>query len=134
MEIITIIDEFGRELEVDKDTQKVYLFDNKKKTITYSAQIVKNGKATQFWTKYQAEGIVDDVEVKIKSYGNPVILRYAAAIGFNSAKNDSDNKIWNKVVQYVKEHPKEFFTKEGNWRKHISVDAKKEMIEFKEVH
>lgn len=131
MKTQTVTDVYDREVEIAVNTKKVYLFNNKIKEITYSAQIVENGELTQFWTDFKEEGVVTDIETKIKAYGNVVAFLYAQKVGFDSETNDPDKKIWKEVVKYVEENQSEFFTKAGDWKKRICANPKKGIIEIK---
>lgn len=126
-----VTDIYGKDVEIAFDTKKVYLFNNKLKEITYSAQVVENGELTQFWTDFKEEGIVTDIETKIKTFGNVVAYSYAVAVDFDSDSNDPDKMIWKEVVEYVEKNQSEFFTKTGDWKKQISANAQKGIIEIK---
>lgn len=114
-----IIDEFGQSYTIDETTKKLYLYSNKRKSATYSAEIVKDGKNSGFWTNYKSEEIVTDFFAKLKTFCSPVIMDYAKMVEYNATKRDPDNILWNVVVKYVKEHESDFFDKYGDFKKNV---------------
>lgn len=127
-----VTDIYGMKVEIAIDTKKVYTFNNKAKVINYTAQTVKDGKIENNWIEFKEEGVVTDLETKINSYGNIAALTYALAVSYDKTKNDPENKIWDRFVQYVKENQEEFFTKTGDWKKRISVNTRNNIVELKE--
>ena len=121
MKIKIIIDEFGRELEIDEETRKLYSFSNKDRKVVYNAEIVEKGEHTGFFTNYTQYGTVDDLSEKLKTWNNKILLTYAKMVGFKSSENDPDNVIYNKLVDMVKANEDKFFTKEGDFRKKFLV-------------
>lgn len=130
MKTIKVTDVYGREVVVNTENQTITDFNNKNNEITYNAQIVEDGKMTSFWTDYKVAGKVDDIELKLRASSNIVRPIYAALVEFDAKKNDPDGKIWSKVVEYVKENQGEFFTKNGDWKKRVVVDAKNQIIDI----
>lgn len=116
-----IIDEFDRELYIDEDTQKLYSFCNKDKKIVYNAEIIENGVHTGFWTNYIEDGIVSDLEQKLKKWNNTLLYVYAKAVNFKSSEVDPDRVVWNKFVSFVKEHEGDFFDKYGDFKKKFVI-------------
>ena len=130
MEIIFVEDIYGRKVNVDKSTQKLYDFDNISKKITYSAEIIENEERTGFWTDYEIYGTIDDTEEKLKTWNNHLKHLYSKSVGYKASENDPDKKIWNRLVDFVKANEEKFFTKSGDFRKHYKVTDKeiKELI------
>lgn len=124
-----VVNIYGQEVEILVDSKKVYDFNNKKKEVTYNAKSVKNGEVTQFWETYIEEGVVTDLETKVKAFGNPFALLYAVAVDFNRSKNDPDDEIWNAMFSRLQANEKHFFTKEGDWKQRISADKQGLIIE-----
>lgn len=122
MKIKNIVDEFNRELQIDEETKKLYSYSNKNRVITYSAEIIENGKPTGFWTNYEVAGTVDSIEERLKIWNNKLLLLYASSVKFNSSKNDPNKEKYNKIVEFVKANPEKFFTKTGDFRKKFLVN------------
>lgn len=116
-----IVDEFDRELYIDDTTQKLHSFSNRDKKIIYNAEIVENGIHTGFWTNYTEDGIVSDLEQKLKKWNNTLLYIYAKAVGFKSSETDPDKAVWNKFVSFVKEHEEDFFDKHGDFKKKFVI-------------
>jgi hypothetical protein len=108
----------GEEVTIDESTKKLYNFNNKTKTITYIAQRVDDG---MFWVCYTQKGTINDIEMKLRSWNNLILLAYARLVGFKASENDPDKKIWRAVVEYVKENEEKFFTKTGDFRKSVKI-------------
>jgi hypothetical protein len=108
----------GEEVIVDESTKKLYDFNNKTKTITYIAQRADNG---MFWTCYTEKGIVRDIELKLRTWNNLISLAYAHFVDFKASKNDPDRKVWEAVVEHVKENEKKYFTKTGDFRRFAKI-------------
>lgn len=125
-----VVDEFGREVEIEESTRKLYSYNNKKREITYSAQIVENGELTGFWTNYKENGTVDSIEERLKTWNNKILLLYASSVGFKATENDPNKEKYNKIVEYVKVNADKFFTKTGDFRKKflVSDEEIKELI------
>ncbi|MCW6663971.1 hypothetical protein NHG23_08750 [Aerococcaceae bacterium NML190073] len=117
----TVVNVYGETFTVDLDTKKVHSFSNKDNKVTYNAEIVEDGKPTGFFTDYVEDGQVTDLETKIRTFGNPIALIYAQAVDFDQTKNDSDRKIWNKLLEDVKENEDKIFTKHGDFKQRIIV-------------
>lgn len=116
-----VIDEFGREVEIEESTRKLYSYNNKKNEITYNAQIVENGELTGFWTNYTEHGTVDSIEERLKTWNNKILLLYASSVGFKATENDPNKEKYNKILEYVKVNADKFFTKTGDFRKKFLV-------------
>lgn len=116
-----VIDEFGREIEIEESTKKLYSYNNKKNEITYNAQIVEGGELTGFWTNYTENGTVEKIEERLKTWNNKILLLYAASVGFKATENDPNKEKYNKIVEYVKANSDKFFTKTGDFRKKFLV-------------
>ena len=114
-----IVDEFDRELYIDDTTQKLHSFSNRDKKIIYNAEIVENGIHTGFWTNYTEDGIVSDLEQKLKKWNNTLLYVYAKAVGFKSSETDPDKAVWNKFVSFVKEHEEDFFDKHVTLKRNL---------------
>lgn len=116
-----VIDGFGRELEIDEETRKLYSFSNKDRKVVYNAEIVENGKHTGFFTNYTESGTVDDLSEKLKTWNNKILLLYASMVGFKASENDPDKVIYNKIVEVVNANEDKFFTKKGDFRKKFLI-------------
>jgi hypothetical protein len=117
----SVIDEFGKETVVDDQNRRLYTYNNSKKEIVYNAEVMENGKGTGFYVNYIEKGTVSDIEEKLKTWNNRLLLLYAATVGFKASENDPDKKIYNKLIQYVKENEDKFFTKGGDFRKKFLI-------------
>lgn len=122
MKVKEIVDVYGRKLTINEDTQKVYVFNNKNKKITYNANIIEDGKVTKFWTEYVEEGVVEDIETKMNTFGNVIKATYAKHVGYDSEKNDPEKTIWKKYIKEVEENPTKYFTKDGDWKQRITLN------------
>lgn len=125
-----IVDVYGRELNVNEETQKLYNFCNKKRRITYSAEIMENGIGTGSWTEYEEKGNVNNIEDKLQTWNNSIKFAYSISVCFKASENDPDKKIWNKFVEYTKKHKDEIFTKHGDFKKRYSINSEKIVKEF----
>ncbi len=108
----------GEEVIVNESTRKLYDFNNKTKTITYSAQRLDDG---MFWVCYTERGTINDIELKLRTWNNLVLLAYARFVGFKASENDPDKKIWRAVVEHVKENKEKYFTKTGDFRRFVKI-------------
>lgn len=109
---------------VDDNKRVMTDFDNAKQLIYYSAP--ESNSETEHWVNYNENGIINNVEEKLLTYNNIIRINYASAVNFAASKNDPERKIWNKFVEYTKNHQDELFDKDGNWRTDatIGIDAK----------
>lgn len=118
-----MVDTYGVTRYFAEGTRKIYNFNNSKKKITYNAMcltILDDSKVENpFYSDYIEEGTVDNIEDKLEAWNNPVRLMYALWVNFNQTRNDPDKKLWNKVIEYIKNHEEEFFTKKGDWKQRI---------------
>lgn len=87
----------------------------------YNAEIIENGVHTRFWTNYIEDGIVSDLEQKLKKWNNTLLYVYAKAVNFKSSEVDPDRVVWNKLVSFVKEHEGDFFDKYGDFKKKFLI-------------
>ena len=124
MNIESVKDVYGRNLEIDAETRKLYSFSNKDEKIVYNAEIVENGKKTGFYTDYAVSGKVESIEEKLKQWNNALLYCYASAVNFRASENDPDKEIYSKFVKFVKENEDAFFTKTGDFRKKFLIDEK----------
>lgn len=124
MKVKSVVDCYGRSLEVDEESKKLHSYDNEKKKITYTAEIIENGQRSGFWTDYEETGTVDSIRDRLKTWNNAIRLGYASAVGFNASENDPDRKKWEEVVEYVEANQDKFFKKSGNFRKNCLIDPK----------
>lgn len=125
MKIKNIVDEFNRELQIDEETRKLYSYSNKNRVITYSAEIIENGKPTGFWTNYKVAGTVDSIDERLTVWNNKIMLLYASSVDFNASKNDAEKVKYNQIVNFVTENQEKFFTKKGDFRKRFLICEKK---------
>ena len=114
MMIRKITDEFGRNVEVDESTRKLYSYNNKKSQATYCAEIVENGKHTGFYTNYVVSEKITDVEARLNVWNSLIKEKYAEVVNYTASKDDPDKKIWKSVVQYVSDHQDEIFDENGD--------------------
>jgi hypothetical protein len=108
----------GEEVFIDESTRKLYDFNNKRKEVTYSAQRLDDG---MFWTCYTQKGTINDIELKLRSWNNLILLAYARLVGFKASENDPDKKIWKAIIKHVKDNEEKFFTKTGDFRKSVKI-------------
>ena len=133
MRLKNVIDEFGNEVTINEDNQKLYSYNNKKRILTYNAQEYKDGKPTGFWIDYTEEGIATDIEERMKVWNSKLLVVYAEVVNFDTTKNDPDKEIWNSLVEFVKEHEDAFFNSNGDFLDKfvISVEEIKDMYKLK---
>lgn len=112
-------------MQIDKDSKKLYNYNNKLKKISYNAKIVKNGKPSGSWTNYEEDGVVEDIEERLQTWNNRVKLEYSAKVKFNAPKNNPDGKIWGEFLKYVSSHENYFFDEYGDFRKDFVIDPEK---------
>lgn len=124
MQLKKVIDEFGREVTIDEDSQKIYSYSNKKKIVTYSARIVENSALTNFWTNYTVNGTVTNLEDKLRVWNNILLGGYSKAVDFDSRKNDPDKKIWKKFVEQIRNEEDKYFDKYGDFKSKYLVSEK----------
>ncbi len=108
----------GKEVIVDESTRKLYDFNNKTKTITYIAQRVDD---EMFWVCYTEKGVINDIEMKLRTWNNLILFAYARLVGFKANENDPDKKIWHAVVEHVKDNEEKYFTKTGDFRRFVKI-------------
>jgi len=108
----------GEEVTIDESTRRLYDFNNKTKTITYSAQRLDDG---MFWVCYTERGTINDIELKLRTWNNLILFAYARFVDFRASENDPDKKIWNAVVEHVKKNEEKFFTKTGDFRRFVKI-------------
>lgn len=106
---------------VDTTTRKIYSYCNRMKCVTYNAQEVVNGKPTNFFVNYTDCDTVDDISQRVMTWNNPIKLAYARAVQYFASKNDPDSSLWNKIVEYVSNHPDQFFDEYGDWKKNLVI-------------
>ena len=116
-----VIDIYGRKVMIETDGQKVYAYNNAKHTIQYNAKIVQDDSDYEFWTDYKENGIVTDLETRIKVFGSRLIATYARSVGYNSSENDPDKKIWKSFVKFVSENENKFFDENGDYREEFMI-------------
>lgn len=116
------------EVIIDETSQTLMSYDNSKKRAIYNARIIENGEPTMFYTDYVENGIViTDVEERLKAHNSVALFQYAALVDYDSATNDPNREIWNKIVEYAKSHEDEFFLKNGNLKKRFTVESIKKI-------
>lgn len=121
MKIKNIINEFGRKVQIDELTRKLYKYNNENETISYNAEIVENGKKTGQWTNYTEKGRIDSIEERLKVWNNKIMFLYSAFVGFNSPKNDPKGEKYNKVLEFVKLNPEKFFDENGDFHEKFLI-------------
>ena len=107
------------ERDVYYNYKRIMSYDNSKKRIIYNAPEVSD--RFEFYTDFVEEGVVDDVETKLKTWDNPIKCVYAARVGYRASYNDPDKKLWKEFVEYAKNNQDKLFTKNGNWRKNVAL-------------
>lgn len=129
--VLTITNKYGEKVQVDTSTQKLYDYSNKNHKIVYNVEIVENGKNTGFFTDYEAEGTVDDIQERLKKWNNKLILLYSASVDFDKHKNDPDGKIFKRFVETIENNQNLFFDKSGDFLDEFKV-SDKEILSFLE--
>ncbi|MGN0106243.1 MAG: hypothetical protein ACI4A5_00925 [Hominilimicola sp.] len=104
---------------VDDENRIFVSFNNAKKEICYNAQTFCDGKLSGGWVDYMEKGVVSDIEERLGSLHNPIRFMYADLVYYNSGKHDPNGELWSRIVEYVKAHESEVFTKTGDFRKGI---------------
>lgn len=114
--------------------ETVYSYNNKKRRVQYNAKEVDDSINFESYTDYREDGIIEDLETRIKVFGSRLMETYCRTVGYNATDNDPDKKIWNKFVDYVKRNESKFFDKFGDYRKKflISEEEIREMISVRE--
>lgn len=118
-EVKTVVNRYGKTVDVLIGNKKLIAYDNAKKIIIYSCPLASNRES---YTDFIEKGIVYSIDERIKTQFNLVRDRYAKAMDYRASDNDPDKAIWNKVVETVKSNPSKYFYKNGNWRKKPSMD------------
>lgn len=93
MKLKNVVDIYGESVVVDEDKRKVYTYNNKKRCVTYNAPIYEEGKELRFWTDYTEEGIVTDLEARIRVWNSKLLFLYCKMVEYNAPKNDPEKKI-----------------------------------------
>lgn len=126
----SVVDVYGRDVIVDVDEQKLSSYNNKAHKIMYTANVIKDGKKSEFFTDYMTDGDVVDVVERLKTWNNKILLAYSYLVNFEASKYDPDREKWNAVIDYVKKNQEKFFDKYGDWKKdfEVSIEDIKEMI------
>lgn len=96
---------------------------NRANNAYYSAKIIKNGQRTTETIEWEERKTLEDTEEKLNSKRNPVKTVYENMVRLNRSKHDPNGEIWAKIVAFVKENEPDFFTKTGDFRKHIKKDV-----------
>lgn len=115
METMRIEDVYGRNLEIAYDSICIDTYSNRTYTVQWNAEIVSGGTKTGLWTMFRAPGEILGIEARCSTWNNPARMVYAAVVDFNSKRNDPDNRLWNRMVQYVTDHKTDFFDDHGDW-------------------
>ena len=102
---------------IDDDNRILLSYSNAKKEIRYSAQIIDNGKLSGGWLEYKEKGVISNIDERLGSLHNPIRFMYAELVAYDSGRNDPNGELWNRIVEYVKAHESEIFTKAGDFRK-----------------
>lgn len=118
-EVKTVVNRYGKTVDILISEKKLIAYDNAKKLIIYSCPLASDREQ---YTEFIEKGIAYSIDERIKSQFNPVIMRYAEAMNYRASDNDHDKAIWNKVVETVKSNPSKYFYKNGNWRKRVPMD------------
>ena len=120
-----VVDIYGEEQYIDENSKEIHDYSNKAGKVDYIAKTFSEEKEDIYGCEYVEDGKVEEIEDKLKTWNNPVKHFYAMNVEFNSGKNDKDKKIWNAYVDYVRNHEKEFFDKNGDWKQRIQAAAKR---------
>lgn len=124
MKEIEVLDVYGDKVCVDESARKLLSFDNKTRRIMWSAPVCENGEQGWAWTDYVEDGVIEDIDLKMTAHMNPAKTAYAYLVNFDSSKYDPDNKVWNKIVEYVKTQQEKYFDEYGNFRSGVKDDYK----------
>lgn len=125
-----VVNIYGEKVMIDTDGQKVYSYNNAKKVIRYVAKRVDSDCDFDSYTDYREEGVVTDLETRIRIFGSRLIETYARSVGYNASDNDPDRKIWKSFVKFVEKNESKFFDENGDYRDKflISEDDIREMV------
>lgn len=118
----SVINEFGEEVVVNTAKKKLISYSNKNRKVVYSAPIVEDGVEKDFWTNYETTGTVDDVAERLRMPMNAVLMAYAKTVDYNASENDPDRKIWNTLVEMIKEKPDYCFDENGDFLENFVLD------------
>lgn len=127
--VLTVTNEYGEKVQIDTGTQKLYDYSNKNRKIVYNAKIVENGKNTGFFTNYEADGTVDDIQERLKKWNNKLNFLYSAAISFDKPKNDNDGKIFKRFIEIIENNQNLFFDENGDFLDKFKM-SDKEILSF----
>lgn len=127
--VLIVTNKYGEKVQVDTSTRNLYDYSNKNHKIVYNAEIVENGKNTGFFTDYEAEGTVDDIQERLKKWNNKLKLLYSTAINFDKPKNDPEGKIFKKFVEIIENNQDFFFDKNGDFLDKFKV-SDEEILSF----
>lgn len=126
-----IIDDYGRNVTINENGQKLHNYNNQKRIARYDARIMHGNQVTQFVTTYtQCNAFISDIEERLETFANPVKAQYADIVYGCRSKYDKHRKIWKKIVNYVKNNESLFFDSYGdflynipNLVKNIGIDV-----------
>lgn len=120
-----IIDMYsGEQVNVYYSERRLLAYDNSKRVAVYSAEAVEGG----FFVDFIETKEITDIDERINSMHNPLKAVYAAAVRCHASANDPDRARWKKIVDRVKSNPSLFFNKKGDFRKNISIETYRKML------
>lgn len=127
LEVVDVIGaKTGKTIKVDLDNAQIRSYNNKKNEAIYSTVDLDGKLPVDVIVNKQ----ITDIEERLSTWNNPVRANYAVnMIQGNKEKNDPESKIWNSIVEYVKNNQNEFFTKNGDWKQRVQAAKNRMEIE-----
>lgn len=116
--IIEVMEVWRKEkVLVNEAEAKLVRFSNKNKCASYNAPEAELVYGLKMYADYIVNDItIDDIDTKLSSLTNPVRFYYAELVDYNATDNDPEQKLWNKLVDFVKVNEEEFFNKYGDFK------------------
>ena len=131
MDVRAVIDELGRQVDIDYDTKRLYDYDNDLRRVIWKAKIAKEDESeSESYVTFVEDGTVDSIEQRMSKWNNFLAVMYAEAVRFDPIVNDPNKKIFKIFVEMVKLEEDKYFTKSGNLRKKYCMGAE-QLSKFK---
>ena len=117
MQIEKTTDVNGSVQYVDLDTKILQQYNNREKQAIFTVQVWEDDKTTMFWTEIRVHGIeITDIEERLKTWNNRVLLAYSEMVKFRASDNDPDKDLWKTFVQVVSENQNDIFDEYGDFK------------------
>lgn len=115
-------------IDENGNSVKLVEYENKNSTAIWSIRKV----GSIFWDDFATNETIADIDMRLKSVHNPIEFKYGDLVNYNSATNDPDKTIWNKMCEWVKTHQEEVFDEYGDFKKEAYKFNFKEILKSME--